>query len=57
MAFDNWDYYIIRQVAPGNSVVRLEERFMDELEIGYFVWGRYDGKLIDTGAVKHLVHS
>ena len=57
MAFGNWDYYIIRQVAPGNSVVRLEERFMDELEIGYFVWGRYDGKLIDTGAVKHLVHS
>jgi len=57
VAFGNWDYYIIRQVAPGNSLVRLNERFMDELEVGFLIWGRYDGRLLQTGAVKHLVHS
>lgn len=57
IAFGNWNYYIIRQVAPGNSLVRLSERYMDELEIGFFIWGRYDGKLIDVNAVKHLLHA
>lgn len=57
VAFGNWDYYIIRQVQPGNSLVRLNERYMDELEVGFLIWGRYDGRLLQTGAIKHLVHS
>lgn len=57
VAFGNWNYYIIRQVAGGNALVRLNERYMDELEVGMFLWGRYDGKLIDVNAVKHLLHA
>lgn len=56
VAFGNWNYYIIRNV-QGGGLIRLNERYMDELEVGFMIWGRYDGKLIDTAAVKHLVHS
>ena len=56
MAFGNWNYYVIRQV-QGGGLIRLDERYMDELEVGFMIWGRFDGKLIDTNAVKHLVHS
>ena len=36
---------------------RLDERFADELEIGFLAWARYDGKLLDTAAIKVLTNA
>lgn len=51
--FGDWSKYIIRQVA-NNVLVPLRERFMDEMEIGFLMYARYDGKLLQTAAIKHL---
>jgi len=51
--FGDWSKYVIRQVA-NNVLVPLRERFMDEMEIGFLMYARYDGKLLQTAAIKHL---
>jgi HK97 family phage major capsid protein len=51
--FGDWSKYIIRQVA-NNVLVPLRERFMDEMELGFLMYTRFDGKLIQTAAIKHL---
>ncbi len=51
--FGDWSKYIIRQVA-NNVLVPLRERFMDEMELGFLMYARFDGKLIQTAAIKHL---
>lgn len=52
--FGDWSKYIIRRVAD-NILIPLRERFMDEMELGFLAYSRYDGKLIDTGgSIKHL---
>jgi HK97 family phage major capsid protein len=51
--FGDWSKYIIRAVA-NNVLVPLRERFMDEMEIGFLMYARYDGKLLNTAAIKHL---
>ena len=51
--FGDWSKYIIRQVA-NNVLVPLRERFMDEMELGFLMYARYDGKLLNTAAIKHL---
>lgn len=51
--FGDWSKYIIRQVA-NNVLVPLRERFMDEMELGYLMYARFDGKLLNTAAIKHL---
>jgi HK97 family phage major capsid protein len=56
MAFGDWSKYVIRRVG-GDVLVRLDERYMDELEIGFILYGRYDGKLIQTAAIKVLEHA
>jgi HK97 family phage major capsid protein len=51
--FGDWSKYIIRAVA-NNVLVPLRERFMDEMEVGFLMYARYDGKLLNTAAIKHL---
>jgi HK97 family phage major capsid protein len=51
--FGDWSKYIIRQVA-NQVLVPLRERFMDEMELGFLMYARYDGKLLQTAAIKHL---
>jgi predicted phage gp36 major capsid-like protein len=35
-------------------MVALNERYMDELHRGYVMWARYDGKLLNSSAIKLL---
>lgn len=52
--FGDFSKYIIRQVR-GMFIRRLEERFIDYGQVGFIAFARYDGELINTAAVKHLV--
>lgn len=47
--------YIIR-VVQGVQMVRLAERYMDFLQVGFFGFARMDAKPDDTAAVKAFVH-
>lgn len=51
--FGDYNKYIVRQVL-GITIRRLEERFIDNGQIGYIAFARYDGELSNTAAVKHL---
>lgn len=51
--FGDFNKYIVRRVR-GMFIRRLEERFIDNGQIGYIAFARYDGELINTAAVKHL---
>ena len=53
VAFGDFSKYVIRQVL-GDEMVVLRERYADERSNGYFVYNRYDGKLINTDAIKYL---
>lgn len=53
VAFGDFSKYKIRRVAEP-QVIRLNERYMDELHIGMVGFARYDGKLLNTSAIKHL---
>lgn len=50
----DFDKYVVRR-AGGVQIYRLEERYMDEMEIGFLVSARRDGHAVDTRAIKHLV--
>jgi len=43
--------YVIRQVA-GYQLLRLSERFADTLQVGFLAFGRFDGNVDDSNAVK-----
>lgn len=53
IAFGDWSKYIIRRVRDV-SIRRLNERFADDLSVGFLAFARYDGKLISTTAIKTL---
>jgi len=48
--------YVVRS-AGGVQFVRLNERYMDELEVGFVSYARKDAKVLDTRAVKHLIQA
>lgn len=52
-AFGNFAGYFIRDVGAFR-LFRLNERYMDNGEVGFLGWHRTDGDLIDTNAVKTL---
>lgn len=55
--FGDFSAYVIRDVR-GIAVRRLEERFADNLQVGFIGWMRADGDLVDqTGAVKHYANA
>jgi HK97 family phage major capsid protein len=51
IAFGDWNKYVIRQVQDF-SMVRLNERFADQLSTGFLGWLRIDGKLLQSAAIK-----
>ncbi len=51
--FGDWSKYVIRMVQDFN-LVRLNERFADELATGFLGWLRCDGKLHVSNALKVL---
>lgn len=50
IAFGDLSEYYIREVL-GVTLFRFNERYMDNLQIGFMGYGRWDGNLIDTSAV------
>lgn len=56
MVFGAFDRYVVRRVREF-AVKRLVERYSEFYQIGFLGFGRFDGKLVDTAAVKHLVHA
>jgi len=56
VAFGDWSKYIIRRVAQG-GLKRLDERYADALVVGFILWGRYDGKLLNSSAIKVIAHA
>jgi len=53
--FGDFSKYIVRRVREF-SVRRLVERYADYDQVGFIGFARYDGDLMDTAAVKHLLH-
>lgn len=53
--FGDFSKFYIRLV-NGMSVVRFDEKYMDYLQIGFAFYQRMDSELIDTNAIKHLLH-
>jgi HK97 family phage major capsid protein len=51
--FGDYNKYIVRRVL-GMVLRRLEERFIDNGQIGFIAFARYDAELSNTAAVKHL---
>jgi HK97 family phage major capsid protein len=56
--FGALDKYKVRQV-KGVTLLRLNERYADNLQVGFFAFARYDGNLIDAGTnpVKYYANS
>ena len=48
-AFGNFKAYKVRRVAGDVSVLRLQERYADYLQVGYIAFVRADGNLMDAG--------
>ncbi len=55
VVFGDMSYYWIRDVR-GFSIIRLEERYADFLQVGFLAFARADGALIDAGThpIRHL---
>ena len=53
MLFGDFSKYVVRQVM-GMSIRRLEERFIDNGQVGFIAFARADGELVNTSAVKRL---
>lgn len=51
--FGDWSKYVVRQVKDF-EMVRLNERFADQLSTGFLGWLRIDGKILNTAALKVL---
>lgn len=51
--FGDWSKYVVRQVRDF-EMVRLNERFADQLSTGFLGWLRIDGKILNTSALKVL---
>lgn len=52
--FGDFSKYIIRAV-NGMGLGRSDQRYFEELAIGFLAWRRLDGRLMDLGAVKAFV--
>lgn len=53
VVFGDWSKYVVRQVQDF-QMVRLNERFADQLSTGFLGWLRIDGKILNTSALKVL---
>jgi HK97 family phage major capsid protein len=55
VVFGDFSRYVVRRVREF-SMKRLVERYADFYQVGFLGFMRLDGELLDTTAVKHLVH-
>lgn len=53
IAFGDWSKYYVR-IANDMQLVRLDERYADERVVGFFMYLRADGELMDAAAIKLL---
>lgn len=53
VAFGDFSKYVIR-LAGDTVFVRMDERYMDELKVGFIAYRRMDGELIQSNAIKVL---
>lgn len=53
--FGDFSKFYIRLV-NGMGVVRFDELYMANLQIGFMFYQRFDSELIDSNAIKHLLH-
>jgi len=56
MLFGNFDAYKIRQVG-GYVLARSNERYFEERAVAFFVYARFDGDIINSAAIKHLIQA
>lgn len=56
MVFGDFSKFIIRRVG-GINLERVESLYQDYLNVGFFVWTRYDSRLIASGALKYLANA
>lgn len=56
LVFGDLKGYTLREV-KGVGVLRLNERLADELAVGFFGYARYDGKITNKSALRHLQHA
>lgn len=56
MVAADFSKFVVRN-AGGIQMLRLNERFADELEVGFVSWKRSDSKVLDSRAVKHLIQA
>jgi HK97 family phage major capsid protein len=54
--FGDFRKYVVRRVREV-AVRRLNERYADFDQVGFLGFARFDGELLDTAAVKHLVQA
>ena len=54
--FGDMKKYVVRKVS-GVNVIRMSERYADELNVGLQAWHRMDGELINAGAMTKLVQA
>jgi HK97 family phage major capsid protein len=54
--FGDFSQYYIRQV-KGIVMQRASERYIEERVVAFFAYMRFDAKLANTAAVKHIVHA
>ena len=56
MVAADFSKYVVRN-AGGVQMLRLNERFADELEVGFVAYKRSDSKVLNSAAVKHLIQA
>lgn len=56
VVFGAFSRYVVRRVRE-LSVARLNERYAEFDQFAFIGFARFDGELLDTAAVKHLVHA
>ena len=56
MVAADFSKYVVRN-AGGVQFLRLNERFMNELEVGFIAYKRADGAVLNSAAVKHLLQA
>jgi HK97 family phage major capsid protein len=54
--FGDFNRYVVRKVM-GFSVLTLRERYAENFQVGMIGFKRFDGELLNTAAVKHLVNA
>jgi len=56
VVFGDMSRYVVRRVREF-AAKRLVERYADFYQVGFLGFGRFDGELLDAGAVKHMLHA